>query len=184
VPSTGIESVRFERKYPVCSDWKHHGFNEPPHLDLGIDYVDSRRVGVECKLFEPFGRLQHVPLKQAYLALSDTWSDIPTYRELAEKLSRGDEGFRRLCPAQLIRHILGLKFEKPADQVRLVYLYYDAIGDEAGEHRAELERFQKLVGVAPIRFVAMTVQDFVARAVSQCGQEHKPYVDYLSDRYL
>ncbi len=44
VPNTGIESVSFERKYPVCADWTAHGFHAPPHLDLGIDYVDSGRV--------------------------------------------------------------------------------------------------------------------------------------------
>ena len=65
VPSTGIESVSFERKYPVCVDWKAHGFNEPPHLDLGIDYIDSRRVGVECKLFEP--TLPLIPLYSGHL---------------------------------------------------------------------------------------------------------------------
>ena len=56
VPSTGIESVSFERKYPVCADWKAHGFNEPPHLDLGIDYIDSRRVGVDPRSYMPAER--------------------------------------------------------------------------------------------------------------------------------
>ena len=184
VPSTGIESVSFERKYPVCADWKAHGFNEPPHLDLGIDYIDSRRVGVECKLFEPYGRLEHAPLKGAYLELPDAWSEIPASRELAEELTTGDAGFRRLAPAQLLRHILGLKFGKSIDKVRLIYLYFDAIGDEAEEHRAEIRRFQQLVAPDPIRFIPMAVQELVLRAVSRCRSQHKEYVDYLADRYL
>jgi hypothetical protein len=184
VPSTGIESIDFERKYPVCADWTSHGFNEPPHLDLGIDYIDSRRVGVECKLFEPYGRLEHGPLKRAYLELRDAWDDIPACRALAEELNTGDAGFRRLGPVQLLRHILGLKFGKSIEHVRLVYLYFDAIGDEAEEHRAEVRRFQQLIASDPIRFVPMTVQEFVLRAVGRCRQEHKEYVDYLADRYL
>lgn len=185
VPSTGIESVSFERKYPVCANWKAHGFNEPPHLDLGIDYVDSRRVGVECKLHEPFfGRLEYVPMKHAYLELTDTWDDIPSCRSLAEELVTGDAGFRRMAPTQLLRHILGLKFGKPADCVRLVYLYFDAIGEEAEEHRAEIRRFQQSVSPDPILFLPMTVQEFVLRAVSKYREEHKEYVDYLADRYL
>jgi hypothetical protein len=184
VPSTGIESVSFERKYPVCLDWRAHGFHEPPHLDLGIDYVDSRRVGVECKLFEPYGRLEHAPLKAAYLELPDAWSDIPACRELAEELTAGTAVFRRLGPVQLLRNILGLKFGKPIDQVRLVYLYFDAIGDEGEEHRAELRRFQQRIASDPIRFVPMTVQEFILRAVSQCRSQHEAYVDYLADRYL
>lgn len=184
VPSTRIKSVSFERRYPVCADWTNHGFKEPPHLDLGIDYIASGRVGVECKLFEPYGRLQHVPLKQAYLGLLEAWSAIPACRDLAEKLTSGDEGFRRLCPAQLLRHILGLKFGQPTEKVRLVYLYFDAIGDEATEHRSEIKRFQNLIASDTFRFVPMTVQEFIIRAVSQCGFEHKEYVDYLTDRYL
>ena len=184
VPSTGIESAGFERKYPVCADWTAHGFREPPHLDLGIDYVDGRRVGVECKLFEPYGRLEHAPLKRAYLELPDAWTDIPACRALADELADGDAGFRRLGPAQLLRHILGLKFGTTVDKIRLVYLYFDAPGDEAGEHRAELRRFQERISSDPIRFVPMTVQEFIVRAVAQCRQEHPAYVDYLTDRYL
>jgi hypothetical protein len=184
VPSTGIESVSFERKYPVCADWKAHGFHEPPHLDLGIDYIDSRRVGVECKLFEPYGWLEHAPLKRVYLELPDAWSEIPACRELAEELAAGDAGFRRLGPAQLLRHILGLKFGKSIDKVRLVYLYFDSIGDEAEEHRVEIRRFQQLVAPDPIRFIPITVQEFVLRAVNQCRSHHTEYVDYLADRYL
>ena len=184
VPSRGIESVRFERKYPVCVDWKAHGFNEPPHLDLGIDYIGSTRVGVECKLFEPYGRLEHAALKGAYLELADAWDEIPACRALADELATGDAGFRRLGPVQLLRHILGLKFGKPIDKVRLVYLYFDAIGDEAEEHRAEIRRFQQLIATDPIRFVPMTVQEFVLRAFSLCRLQHKEYVDYLADRYL
>ena len=184
VPSTGIESISFERKYPVCADWTAHGFREPPHLDLGIDYVDTRRVGVECKLFEPYGRLEHAALRSAYLELPDAWSDIPACRALAEELADGDAGFRRLGPVQLLRHILGLKFGTTIDKVRLVYLYFDAMGDEAEEHRAEVRRFQQRIASDPVRFVPMTVQEFIVRAVSRCRPQHSEYVDYLTDRYL
>lgn len=135
-------------------------------------------------MFEPHGRLQHAPLKTAYLELAEAWSDIPACRTLAEELHRGDAGFRRIDPVQLLRHILGLKFGRPTGRVRLVYLFYDAIGDEAEEHRAEVKRFQQRITPDPIRFVPMTVQEFVLRAVSKCRQEHKEYVDYLADRYI
>jgi hypothetical protein len=184
VPSKGIESVSFERKYPVCTDWTARGFREPPHLDLGIDYVDNGRVGVECKLFEPFGRQEYSPLRGAYLESPEIWSDVPACRALAEELAKGDAGFNRLGPVQLIRHILGLKFGTTIDKVRLVYLYFDAMGDEAEEHRAEMRRFQQRIASDPIRFVPMTVQEFIVRAVDRCRQQHAEYVDYLADRYL
>jgi hypothetical protein len=184
VPSGGIEAVGFERKYPVCADWKDGGFNAPPHLDLGVDYKNGGRVGVECKLFEPYGRLQHAPLKSPYLALKDAWKGIPACRALAEELSKNDAGFRRLGPAQLLRHVLGLRFGAPVEKVRLVYLYYDAPGDEAAEHRAEIRGFQDRIGKDPIRFVPITVQEFAVRAVRECREDHRDYVDYLAERYL
>lgn len=184
MPSRGIEAVAFERKYPVCADGDDRGFKGPPHLDLGVDYRDGSRVGVECKLFEPYGRLQHAPLKAPYLRLDDAWRDIPACRALAEELSAGDAGFRRLGPAQLLRHILGLKFGASVEEVRLVYLYLDAPGDEAAEHRAEIRVFQDRIKEDPIRFVPTTVQEFILRAVDRCGGEHRDYVDYLAERYL
>jgi hypothetical protein len=184
VPGAGIESVTFERKYPVCEDWRDRGFTEPPHLDLGIDYIGSQRVGIECKLFEPYGRTEHAVLKPVYLELTDSWADTPALRGLAERLTEGDAGFRRLGPTQLIRHILGLRFGSSIDRVRLVYLYFDTIGTEAEEHRAEISRFQDLIKPDPIRFLPMTVQEFIIRAISLCRNEHTEYVDYLADRYL
>jgi hypothetical protein len=184
VPSVDIESVTFERRYPVCDDWTTRGFSEPPHLDLGIDYADGYRVGVECKLFEPFGRLDHAPLKNPYLQLPDAWADIPSWRVLAEELTENSTTFHRLGAAQLLRHVLGLKFGTAAHKVRLVYLYYDALGDEAEEHRHEVARFQERVASDPIRFVPLSAQEFIIRAIRQIGGEHRGYVDYLTGRYL
>jgi hypothetical protein len=184
VPATRIRSAAFERKYPVCADWKERGFTEPPHLDLGIDYEDGARVGVECKLFEPYGRLDHAPLKPLYLTLADGWADMPACHDLARQVAEHDAGFRRLGAAQLLRHMLGLRFGCPAGKARLIYLYFDAPGDEAAEHRAEVRRFQELIGASPVHFVATTVQEFILRAERHCRETHREYVEYLTERYL
>ncbi len=92
--------------------------------------------------------------------------------------------FHRLGPAQLIRHVLGLKFGTSADKVRLIYLYYDALGDEAEQHRQEIARFQSKIASDPIRFVPLSAQEFILRALRQLGSEHREYVDYLAGRYL
>lgn len=184
VPRVDMESAAFERRYPVCDDPRSRGFSDPPHLDLGVDCVGGLRVGVECKLFEPFGRLEHAPLKDPYLQLADAWADIPAWRLLADELSQHDTTFNRLGATQLVRHVLGLKFGTSANMVRLVYLYYDALGDEAEEHRDEIVRFQERVASDPIRFVPLSVQEFILRAIKQLGSEHREYVDYLSGRYL
>lgn len=184
VPSTNVVSAKFEDQFPVCIAPEAHGFKEPPHLDFALRYKKGERVGVECKLFEPFGRRDHKPLRQAYLALPNAWTDIPASRALAEQLALGPAGYDRLGPSQLLKHILGLKFQTPSEKVRLIYLYYDAIGDEAAEHRREIQQFQAAIAGDPIRFVPMSVQKFILRAVGRVRADHTECVDYLAERYL
>ncbi len=187
VPSNGIKSLSLERKYPVCARPEEHGLQEPPHLDLGIEYENvAERVGVECKLFEPFGRLDHPALASAYLRLPATWEGIPACRQLAEEVAGKTSCFSRLCSAQLLRHLLGLRFGARKAPVRLIYLYYDAPGDEAAEHRDELRRFCEMVEPdrKQIWITPLSVQEFIFRIFDTCRAEHAEYADYLADRYL
>ena len=77
-----------------------------------------------------------------------------------------------------------MKFGAHSTGERLVYLYYDAIGDEAAAHREELRRFQERIAGDSARFVPLTVQEFVTRAVALARGDHRAYVDYLAERYL
>lgn len=184
VPVGGIAAGSFEDQFPVCANPGMRGFSKAPHLDFALRYEDGSRVGVECKLFEPYGRIEHTPLKPAYLALSDAWVDIPGCRALAERVAEGPAGFHRLGASQLLKHILGLKFQTPVHKVRLIYLYCDAIGDEAAEHRQEIQLFQSAIAGDPVRFVPLSVQEFILRAVRWLRADHATYVDYLAERYL
>jgi hypothetical protein len=184
VPAGDISDAVFEDCFPVCDDWKTRGFKEPPHLDFALRYRDGGRVGIECKLFEPYGRLGHQPLRPAYLGLADSWRDIPACQALAEELSRGPAGFHRLGVSQLLKHFLGLKFGVPTGKARLIYLYCDAIGHEANEHRRELEQFQELVQADSFLFTPLSVQEFILRAVRRARTRHAEYVDYIAERYL
>jgi hypothetical protein len=184
VPSHNIESGAFEDCFPVCSDPASRGFRDPPHLDFALRYTDGARVGIECKLFEPYGRLDHDPLRQAYLQLSDSWADIPACRALGEELARGPAGYERLGASQLLKHLLGLKFGTATNKIRLLYLFYDAMGDEAAQHRDEVRRFQAAIKSDGIWFEPLTVQEFILRAVRNVRSDHPEYVDYLAMRYL
>jgi hypothetical protein len=68
--------------------------------------------------------------------------------------------------------------------VRLLYLYCDALGDEAEEHRREIGRFALKVASDPVRFVPSAAQEVILRARRLLGAEHREYVEYLSERYL
>ena len=184
VPSGGIKSGKFEDTFPVSATPESDGFKVAPHLDFAMRYEDGSVVGVECKLFEPFGRLGHAPLKPAYLALKNAWGEISECHALAERLAVGDAGFHRLGASQLLKHILGLRFQAPNAKMRLIYLYYDALGQEAAEHAQEIREFQKLIARDPIFFAAMSVQEFILRAIRRVRADHAAYVDYLAERYL
>lgn len=83
-----------------------------------------------------------------------------------------------------MRHILGLKWGIKKDMFRLIYLYLDAPGDEAAEHRAEIRRFQDVTDADGIHFVPVTVQEFIFRMIALHRNEHSKYIDYLSQRYV
>lgn len=184
VPSTDVEGAAFEDCFPVCDAPREKGFRTDPHLDFAFRYSDGSRVGVECKLFEPYGRLDDKLLRRAYLELVGAWDDIRACRALADQLATDPAGYRRLGASQLLKHILGLKAGLSADKWRLLYLYLDAPGREAAEHRQELERFQATISPDKIWFVPMSVQEFILRAVSRIRHDHQGYVDYLAERYL
>jgi hypothetical protein len=131
-----------------------------------------------------FNLVPHAPLKEPFYDLTESWADIPGWRTLADELKEPTEAFHRLGAAQLPRHVLGLKFGTSPEKVRLLYLYYDALGDEAEEHRREIARFAMKVASDPIRFVPMAGQEIILRAIRLLGAEHREYVEYLSERYL
>jgi hypothetical protein len=60
----------------------------------------------------------------------------------------------------------------------------DAIGDEAAEHRQEIHKSQTAIAADPVRFVPISVQQFILRAFRRARGNHTAYVDYLSERYL
>jgi hypothetical protein len=184
IPTRNIVSAGFEEKFPVCAEPASRGFTTPPHLDFAIRYSSGDLVGVECKMFEPYGRLDHKVLRRAYLGLADSWRDMPACRVLADQLIARAHSYNRLGPSQLLKHILGLRYCASSKSARLIYLYYDAVGDDAAEHRAEIRRFQAQTSGDPVRFVPISAQELIARAVRLARKDHPDYVDYLTDRYL
>ncbi|MBX3427370.1 MAG: hypothetical protein KF688_16950 [Pirellulales bacterium] len=184
IPSTGIREISFEKQLPVCSDPKAQGFKKPPHVDVCVEYTRGGRVGIECKLHEPFGRENQSLLSDRYLQLSDAWKEVPRWRDLASKLSKSNLEFKRLGPAQLVKHVLGLMFDQRAQDVRLLYFYYDAPGFDNSEHLIEIRRFSDIIVDDPIRCQPISVQEFIAKAFRVLDEKRSNYLRYLSDRYL
>jgi hypothetical protein len=136
-------------------------------------------------LFEPYsGWTKPTLLRQSYLELREAWDDIPACRAIAEQLVVDSAGYHRLGASQLLKHILGLKYCASTAKVRLLYLYLDAVGEEAAQHRQEIGQFQEAIAGDPVKFVPIPVQDFILKAIRQVRTNHLEYVDYLAERYL
>jgi hypothetical protein len=67
---------------------------------------------------------------------------------------------------------------------RLLYLWYDVLGEEGVVHRKEIERFSKIVNGDGVLFKSITYQELIARLSEQARDGHRRYVEYISARYL
>ena len=159
----------------------------PPNIDVVIYNAESaviKRYAIECKFTEAYSSRSHGGLKPKYLNLADIWRDIPNIHTLAKSISPEDHSFRHLHPAQLIKHILGLKSALGKTGFRLLYLWYDAFGNAGERHRDEIDIFSKITESDNIKFHALSYQELIINLTHECRTSHPEYIKYLSERYL
>jgi hypothetical protein len=104
-------------------------------------------------------------------------------KRLAKKISPDDDEYSFLHAAQLIKHVLGLNREFGHSRYRLLYLWYDALGESGFKHRQEVEKFSQIAHSDGVLFHAITYQELIAY-LAQHREQHKKYVSYLTERYL
>ena len=176
--------IKFEDKYTIDKKFSH-----PPNIDVVIHNTSSasvQRFAIECKFSEAYGAHQHGGLKAKYLECSELWADLPHLRNFAETIAgEEDHKFKHLHPAQLVKHILGLKQgTKSLQGFRLLYLWYDVLGDEGKVHRDEVEEFTSVVEKDGVKFHSMTYQELISRLAGDYAAEHRDYLAYITERYL
>ena len=182
-------SVEFEAKRPIMDNPNRQIFKTDPNLDVTIrcgPTSRSREIAFECKFTEPYRLSEPAKngLKWPYIREKQLWDGLPACLELGRKLSPGDNHFKHLHAAQLLRHILGLKHRNGKTGFCLVYLWYDVPGaSEADRHRCEISEFQEIVMTDGIALHAVTFQDVIS-TLAQQRLGHEQYVDYLVNRYL
>ena len=181
--SSAPRDLTFEDKYPV-----NDSFAVPPNIDVVIhNREDSkiRSLAVECKFSEAYGAHGRGGIKNRYLVeCGMLWDDIPNLRKLGESISPDDNEFSHLHPAQLIKHILGLKRAFGRTGFRLLYLWYDVFGREGSRHRDEIDKFAAAAKDDGVMFHSPSYQELICRLAGELRQEHKAYIEYLTDRYL
>jgi len=176
------ESISFEQRYPINESFQFH-----PNIDVIIKNRKGSKYklyAIECKFSEAYSTQGHSGLKQKYIALNDIWQDIPNLYELSISISPDDKLYTHLHPAQLIKHVLGLKNQYGKIGFRLVYLWYDTLGYEGYKHRKEIEEFQKITKKDNIHFHELSYQALILRLSNEFRDSHKEHVKYITNRYL
>jgi len=123
-------------------------------------------------------------IRPKYLSLEEIWKDIPNIYDLAKSICPDDNKFFYLHPAQLVKHILGLKKEFRKEGFRLLYLWYDVLGEEGAVHRKEIEAFSEVTRSDGVKFHALSYQELIVKLSNEYRSEHGKYIKYISSRYL
>jgi len=177
--------IRFEQKFPIS-----RAFQFAPNIDVVIENNQEAQYevfAIECKFSEAYSSYKHSGLKPKYLdrALDTLWRDIPGLHSLASSISPDDNEYKHLHPAQLIKHILGLKNKyKKKSSFRLLYLWYDALGEEGFVHRSEIEKFAKIAKADNINFSSITYQELITFLANNHYLTNEKYINYITERYL
>ena len=180
--NTSSQGINFETKYPISEK-----FLRSPNIDVVINNSPESRFkvfAIECKFSEAYYSGTHSGISPKYIELDTIWDDMPNLLKLAKEISPDDNRFTRLHPAQLIKHILGLKEKFGKNKFRLLYLWYDTIGPESAKHHKEIEEFIKITKTDGIYFHAMSYQDLINKLAKDYRSLHRDYIDYISGRYL
>ena len=180
--NTSSQDINFEAKYPI-----NDKFSRSPNIDVVINNSPRSRFkvfAIECKYSEAYSSRKHSGIDPKYIELGTIWGDIPNLYQFAKTISPDDNQFTYLHPAQLIKHILGLKEKFGKNKFRLLYLWYDTIGPESAKHHKEIEEFIKITQADSLYFYAMSYQDLIIKLAKNYRKLNRSYIDYITGRYL
>lgn len=174
-------SIEFEAQFPTGLG------GNPPNLDVAFRCDGGVVVGLESKFSEwltPKPPNKELFKPKYFSESGGLWSrkGLSACQALASQVQAGKASFRYLDVAQLLKHALGLATQHEG-KFGLNYIFYDWPGPESLAHRAEVERFQALVG-NDFRFLWNSYQEVYKRLSRAAGQEHLEYITYLGKRYF
>ena len=67
---------------------------------------------------------------------------------------------------------------------RLLYLWYNVLGEQGKCHQDEVEGFAKVAAEDGIKLHSLTYQELITTLANQLRSDHHEYVRYLTERYL
>ena len=177
--------LNFEKKFSISKE-----FSTAPNIDVVIENNENNQYkyyAIECKFTEAYSKRQlKSGLDDKYFSseLEVLWKRIPNLRKLASELSDNKIEFLNFYPEQLIKHILGLLKNCDGKNFRLLYLWYDVIGEDGHNHRKEIEKFSKYTFEDGIKFSAISYQELIIKLSENNLEGNEAYIKYITDRYL
>ncbi len=174
-------TIIFEKKFKISNDTKQFPFS--PNLDIVIGNFQSKIYAIESKFTEPY-RSKPKGISKKYLENSSFWEGLPELCKLANEICPNNNEYKYLDVAQLLKHIVGLKTNHSKSGFRLLYLWYDVIGQDGAKHRKEIEQFAELAKKDNINFSHITYQEVIIRLTEKFYGGNEMYCDYLAERYL
>jgi len=184
IPKRSGPTIHFEQRFPITHSFDGQPNYKHPNIDVVLRSKEQVIAAIECKFTEAYTNHSTDGRLNRYLKLLKIWDELPGLRRLAEELSVNAKQYPLLNPAQLIKHILGLRKANGPKKFRLVYLWYDVPGRDGTDHRDQVDRFTKIAKGDGISFQGITYQELILSLCREVRNEHKAYVDYLSERYL
>jgi len=181
IPSQKITHIQFEEKFPILST------GTPPNIDVVFHYNDNSVVAIESKYSEPYStreKTDHV--QDSYLQRQELWEQLPNTFELAKTLVEKNTIFDHLHASQLIKHLLGLMnyCSGKTNKFRLIYVWYDAFGEEGANHRKEIDQIAEVFTSDGITFQDKTYQELIIGLAENFLDSDREYVEYIAGRYL
>lgn len=175
--------IHFEQKYQISNK-----FHFSPNIDVVIKNNVKHNIkvfGIECKYSEAYSSRKHPGLKEKYISeIPEQWEDIPELFKLAKEISPQDTKYKHLHPAQLLKHILGLKKAYDKNGFRLLYLWYDVPGNDGCQHRKEIKQFSDIAKSDNIKFHSTSYQELLIKMKNNLYVGNEKYINYMIDRYL
>ena len=172
-------NIRFEGQYPTGLPGK------PPNLDVIFELQNGSVVGIESKFTEWLSPkpTRKPPFKEKYFPAGlGAWEKVGLQetQRLAEEVQSKELVFRHLDAPQLMKHALGLATHC-GSKFRLLYVYFDAPGQEGDAHLKEIDVFTERL-MSELGFRAFSYQGIIGELQGSSGMPND-YLEYLRARY-
>lgn len=179
------QKIKFEEKFVISDDKKK--FPRSPNIDVVVDNFQNQIFAIESKFSEPYRykskKKEKKTLSERYVDDISLWKNLDNLYELAKTISKENIN-SYLDSTQLIKHILGLTKNHNKSNFRLLYLWYDVVGQDGFEHRKEIEQFAEIAKKDNVRFSHITYQEVILKLSKEFYEGNEEYVNYLTDRYI